>query len=193
MLGRHVARPRGHEYVLHATYPPSCYCLLLLLLSHQGSSSKHTVQFNMKLLKLPGRKAKKRGVQKASKERGARRKVCQVGKAMLAVILQLIRLEAMPKFPLENASDCLILALFMLELFKSGCPCDVVCLLFLAARHMRTPSLVHELLKRALKQKLRSVARAAIFMESELSKEPFSSQKTGAPFWPGFHLSTIQL
>ena len=140
----------------------------------------------MRLHKLPGRKAKKRGVQKASKERGARRKVIQVGKAVLDIILQLIRLDAMPKFPLENASDCLILALFMLELFKSGCPCDVTCLLFLAARHMRTPRLVQELLKRALKQKLRSVARAAIFMESELSKKPFSAQKTGAPFWPGF-------
>ena len=140
----------------------------------------------VKIDQLPGRVKKKRGIAKESKERTLRRTVHQVGDAMLHIVLHLVNMDAMPKVPLEQASDCVSLALFLSGLFLSGCSYHVACILFLCARHIRTPSLMHELMVRSCKEHLKSPSETVSWLAEELKTKPFNQQKTGLPYWTGF-------
>lgn len=161
---------------------PSGVVLILILPS---DSSKNMGKM-VKLHKLPGFKKKQRGVQKDSKERTQRRAAHQVANAMLQIVLHLAGLDAMSKVPLEQASDCVCLALFLVGLLQSGCSRPVACILFLCARHLRTPKLVKVLMKRACKQKPKSPAETVLWLEAELKKKPFILQKNGYPYWTAF-------
>ena len=58
-------------------------------------------------------------------------------------------------------------------------------MLFLAAHHIRTPTLIAELAKLATKQQIQRGTKVIQFLNETLIESPFAMQKNGLPYFPG--------
>ena len=69
----------------------------------------------------------------------------QIGHMLALICNELLRLRIVPKIPILGASDVLCLALFLHKLLESDVSIEASAMLFLAAHHIRTPTLIAEL------------------------------------------------
>ena len=106
----------------------------------------------------------------------------QIGAHLQALAIMLHEKGALPKLPMLHASDVLCLVLFCRELAKSHLSLELVAVFFLAAHHIRDPSLLKALAAKVKVTKPAVILEALSCLGSLLAENPFRQQKDG---WQG--------
>ena len=139
-----------------------------------------------RIKKVRGLKKSKRGaVTQGPINRRSRRLPGQIGHLLALICDELLRLRIVPKIPILGASDVLCLALFLHTLLESDDSIEASAMLFLAAHHIRSPTLIAKLAQLATKKQIQRGTDVIQFLNATLTKSPFALQKNGLPYFPG--------